>query len=165
MYHNRKGVESIDHDMPIEEDLRLHHKGWVTQVIGKTIILSVMVSGLLGLYGEGWLSEQKVSDGNMRIEFESFYRYETEMKIKIEAKEHIETVSLPQQYFGQFRMVRMEPDPVNNNALGPDIVFNFQPGNNQTVTIYLIPKEYGRINGTMHINGTRNIALHHFIYP
>jgi hypothetical protein len=124
-----------------------------------------MVAGLLGLFGGGVLSKQTVKSQQITAEYERFFRYETEMKVVLKSNEHIGSVSLPQQYIQHFRLVHFEPQPENNHSSGNDIVYNFLPENNRIVTIYMIPKDFGTIEGEMRINGADNIQLDHFIFP
>lgn len=165
MPQQKHSIEEVKHNLELNEHLSLHKKGWVIQTIGWIIIITIMVAGALGVFGGGILSKQRPSSGYIETEFERFFRYESEMKILIESGEHISNISLPQQYISSFRIVRFEPQPINNNTSGSDVVFNFLPANNRLVTIYLVPKAYGNISGTMKVNGTNNIVLHHFIYP
>lgn len=162
----KHSVEVIKPAIEIDEQLKLHEKGWVIQRIGWVLILLVMLAGLLGLFGEGILSKQSVHAGNIRAEYERFLRYEAEMKILLEApNEHIGTISLPQEYLKGFRIVRFEPEPIHNNTTANEITYNFQPGSNHIVTLYLTPKNKGSLDGVMKVNGANAIPLHHFIYP
>lgn len=151
--------------MEINEELEMHEKGWIIQRVGWVILLLIMAAGALGLFGEGWLSDQTPSNGDVKVEYQRFYRYESEMKILIESRRHISTVSLPQQYIKDFRLLRFEPEPENNTTNNGEVTFNFLPAQNQVVTVYIIPKTYGSIEGTLKVNGTINFNLHHFIYP
>jgi hypothetical protein len=81
------------------------------------------------------------------------------------ADEHISTISLPQKYLKDFRVIRFVPEPVNSNTTIDDIKYNFPPAENHIVSIYLMPKTTGSINGLMKVNTSNQIPLHHFIYP
>lgn len=165
MNRNKDAIEEAEHDLQIDEVIRLHERGWVIQKIGWGIILAIMVAGLLGVFGGGVVSKRKVESGSVTAEYERFFRYETEMKMVLHSNEHIGSVSLPQQYIKNFRLVRFEPQPENNYSRGDAVVYNFLPENNRIVTIYIIPKTYGTIEGVMRINGANNIQLNHFIFP
>lgn len=165
MPQKKHTVEVIKPDLEIDEKLDLHEKGWIIQRLGWVIIIAVMVVGALGLFGQGWASKQKPSQGAVNVEYERFFRYETEMEIRIQSREHIASVSLPQEYIKNFRRMRFEPEPENNTTANGEVVYNFLPSNNQVLTIYLVPKSQGSIGGTMKVNGTTGFDLHHFIYP
>jgi len=166
MAKSKSAIEVIKPQIEIDEEIPLHKKGWVLQRIGWMLILGVMLCGAIGLFGEGWLSEKTVKTGAFSANYEKYFRYETEMKVRLESSgEHIGSVALPQDYLKHFRIVRFVPEPENNVTNGSDVIFNFLPGQNRLVTIYMIPRGRGNIQGEMKINGANNIGLKHFIYP
>ena len=158
-------IEKVDHDLEIDEELKLHRKGWVIQRVGWVIMFLIIIGGALGAFGEGLLSKKTVTQPNYCIEYERYFRYETEMKILVQSTQHIASLSFPQQYVKEFRMLRIEPGPDNNVTTNAEVVYNFLPGNNRIVTVYLIPKDYGKIEGYMKINGANTTQLNHFIFP
>lgn len=165
MQKNKQVVEVVEPCLEIDEQLDLQKKGWVLQRVGWIFILCVMIAGGLGLFGEGILSGKTVSSGNSRVNYERFFRYEVEMKVLVESSHHIASVSFPQEYLKNFNIVRFVPEPANNSTINNTISFNFLPADNHIVSIYMIPKGYGGISGTMKINGAEVIQLDHFIYP
>ena len=158
-------VEAIEPEFKIDEHIDLQEKGWVIQRIGWIMIIAVMIAGGLGLFGSGWISKQTSSSGNIRAEFERFFRYETEMKILVESGDHISSISFPQQYLKDFRIIHFVPEPVNNNTSGNEVRYNFLAGQNKIVSVYLVPKTYGSINGSIKVNETSVLNLDHFIFP
>ena len=166
MPRQKRSLEVVKPAIEIDEDLKLHERGWVVQRVGWLFILAVMLAGILGLFGEGFLSRKTATAGNIQTEYEQYFRYEAEMAIKIKSQnEHISTISLPQDYLKDFRIIRFIPEPLHNSTIGTDVVYNFQPASNQTVTVYLIPKTNGSLDGVMKVNGSNSIPLHHYIYP
>lgn len=159
-------VERVKHPLELDEDIVMHEKGWVVQRIGWALMMLTILAGALGLFGEGVISKQQPKLGELRAEYDKFFRYETEMKIVIESPaSDISTISLPQAYLKKFRMVRFVPDPLDNITNSEDVVFNFQGTQNHIVTIYMVPKSYGTINANMRVNSLDPIQLSHFIYP
>ena len=165
MPKQKNTVEVVEPDFQIDEHLDLQEKGWVTQRVGWIMIIAVMIAGALGLFGNGWISNQTLTSGNIKAEFERFFRYETEMKILVESGDHISSISFPQQYLKDFRIIHFVPEPVNNNTSDNEVRYNFLAGQNKIVTVYLVPKTYGSINGTMKVNETTVLNLNHFIFP
>jgi hypothetical protein len=165
MPRKKHSVEVIKPDLQLKEEQDLHEKGWVIQRVGWVIMFAIVLAGALGLFGEGLISKQKSSNEAVSVEFERFFRYEAEMDIRIQSSEHIASVTLPQQYIKNFRTLRFEPEPENTTTINDGVVYNFLPGNNRILTIYLDPKSYGTISGTLKVNGTSNFNLNHFIYP
>ncbi|HYH14444.1 MAG TPA: hypothetical protein VD794_04450 [Flavisolibacter sp.] len=165
MADQKQNIEAIVHPVELDELLVMQERGWRIQKIGWFIILAIMLAGLMGVFGSGWISKRSPAIGNIRATYEGFFRYETEMKILIESGVHINSISLPQRYVREFRTLRFEPLPFNNHTEEGDIVFNFLPADNRIVNIYLIPKKYGAIDGTLKINLEHTLPLHHYIYP
>lgn len=165
MQRQKHTVEVLNPDLEIDEQLDLHEKGWVIQKVGWTIIITVMIAGGAGIFGNGFLSNQTSISGYIKADYERFFRYETEMKVLVESTNHISSISFSQQYLKDFRIVRFVPEPFNNNTTKKEVRYNFLPGENHIVSVYLIPKDYGRIGGIMKVNETNNINLNHFIYP
>ena len=160
-----KTIEVVEPGFELDEQLSLQKKGWVVQRVGWVMMLVVMIAGATGLFGNGLLSDKTVSSGNTKAEFERFYRYETEMKVLVESAEHISSISFPQHYLKDFRIVRFVPEPFNNNTTRNEVRYNFLPGENRIVSVYLIPKHYGAIDGLIKVNETTSINLDHFIFP
>lgn len=165
MSQKKHSVEVVKPDLQINEELEMHEKGWIIQRVGWVVLISIMVAGALGLFGDGWASQQKPTQDNTTVEYERFYRYETEMEVRIQSAEHIASIALPQEYIKNFRRMRFEPEPENNTTIGGEVVYNFLPASNRILTIYLVPKNQGSISGTLKVNGRTSFTLHHFIYP
>jgi hypothetical protein len=165
MQKNKYTVEVVDPCLEIDEYLPLQEKGWALQKWGWIFIISIMVAGALGLFGGGILSKQSISSGNSKGEYERFWRYEVEMKVLIESKDHIASISFPEQYLKKFRIVRFVPEPENNNTINNAVRYNFLPSENHTVSIYMISKDYGPIKGPLTVNERDNLNINHFIYP
>jgi len=165
MQRQQPTAEVIKPDLQIDEQLLLSEKGWVVQRVGWFFVIAVMIAGLLGAFGNGLLSKKNVSSGNVKAEYERFYRYETEMKVLVESSDHIASLSFPQQYLKNFRIIHFVPEPLNNSTANNEVTYNFLPSDNHVVSVYIISETYGPIGGTMKVNGTDNINLNHFIYP
>lgn len=165
MEKTKNTVEVIDPCLEIDEQLELQQKGWAFQKFGWFFILSVMIAGVLGLFGDGVLSGRTLTEGTSSISFQRFFRYETEMKILIQSQSHIASISFPEQYLKKFRIVRFVPEPINNNTIHNSVRYNFLPAENHLVTVYVIAKDFGTVDGVMRINEKENFTLKQFIYP
>jgi hypothetical protein len=161
----KQTIEHVKTDLEIDEELRLHEKGWVIQRVGQVIVVLVILGGALGLFGEGLFSKKTPHMGNVNVEYERFFRYQTEMKINVTSTEHISTISFPQAYLEKFKLIRFMPEPESNSTAGNETIYSFLPRENHIVSIYLETQNYGNISGLMKINGKDPIQLQHFIYP
>ena len=125
-----------------------------------------MLVGILGVFGEGPISNREASSGNIKATYERYFRYEAEMKILIESSsDHISSISFPQHYLKNFKLIRFVPEPQQNVTSSTDVIYQYLPSHNRIVTIYLTPKNLGSQEANMKINGVHSILLHHFIYP
>jgi hypothetical protein len=165
MGKNKQSVEIVAPCLEIDEHLELQKKGWAIQKFGWFFIISIMVAGGLGLFGDGVLSSHSLNSGNSSINYQRFYRYETEMKILVESKDHIASISFPDEYLKKFRIVRFVPEPTNNNTIHRSIKYNFLPAENHIVSVYVIAKDYGSAAGVMKINEKETFTINQFIYP
>ena len=166
MSRQKHSVELAKHSLEMEENLPLHEKGWVIQRIGWAFILMVMVAGAIGVFGSGFISKETPQAGSFSVKYDRYYRYEAEMKIEIRSNgTHISHISLPQDYLSNFRLIRFVPEPISNHTENRDVVYNFSPSANQTVTLYVVAENFGTIKGVMKINNQQHISLHHFLYP
>ena len=162
----KSAVERVKPTLQIDESIPLHEKGWIVQRIGWVIIIAIVIAGILGIFGEGPMSEQRPVSGNIKATYERFFRFEAEMKIVVESNsDHISQISFPQQYLKNFKIVRFVPEPVNNITAPGEVIYNFLPAQNRVVSVYLTPTSKGRIKGNMKVNGMNTFSLHHFIYP
>jgi hypothetical protein len=87
------------------------------------------------------------------------------MKILVESKDHIASISFPDEYLKKFRIVRFVPEPTNNNTIHRSIKYNFLPAENHIVSVYVIAKDYGSAAGVMKINEKETFTINQFIYP
>ena len=157
---------AIRSSLEIDESINLHRTGWIVQRIGWVIIIGIMAAGLMGLFGEGPISRAHPLTGGIETTYERFFRFESEMKIVIRSSgEHISNITFSQHYLKNFKILRFIPEPENNTTTTDKIIYNFLPGQNELVSIYITPTSYGTIKGTMHVNDVNTFTLHHFIFP
>ena len=144
MNKKKDSIEIVKSSLDIDEAIEHHKKGWIIQRIGWLMMFLVILTGALGLFGEGIISKKKVQTGNFTTEFDKFLRYEAEMKILVQStNEAIQNISLPKEYIKNFRILRFVPEPLNNYGTGNDVTYNFSAGQQSIITIYMIPQEYG----------------------
>lgn len=160
-----KQVEVIKHSIPIDEALDLHKKGWVIQRAGWVLIFLFMLLALLGLFGEGPLSSQKITAGDIKISYDRFGRFEHETALKFEsAGEDISSISILQEYLKDFKVTKIVPEPDEPVVNGGYIYYTFQGKGNRLIVFYLDPITYGNSKGAVKINN-HTISLAQTIYP
>ena len=153
--------------MEIEDEIDLHKTGWVIQRIGWAMVLVILVTALLGLYGTGWLSKDSVSAMGYNLSYEKYGRYETPTTITLvvgpTAEKEI-AVSIPTTYTVKQEISNIVPKPKTEKTANGFITFYFDAADNSHIVFYLEPETFGTINGSFTVNGTE-LTVSHFIYP
>jgi hypothetical protein len=166
IFMSLKDVEHVKHNLPLQEDIQLHKKGWTIQRIGWLLMFFFVILAAAGLFGDGILSKQKISTQQTFVEFDQFYRHEARMELKMDFQSGGEesVVSFPVHYLKKMKIEAIVPEPKENNTASGFIHYTFNGSDRMNVTFYIIPQTFGFIKGTMMINNN-NFNLTHFIYP
>jgi hypothetical protein len=150
---------------PVEDDISLHRKGWIVQRIGWILMFGFLIAAILGLFGEGPLSQRKLQAGNISIEYERFCRYEHGMEMRLESgAENISTVSIPQEYLKSFRITDIVPEPEKQVAVADHIQYLFAGSQNNIITFYLSPVQRKTVEGIFQVNNNP-FTIKQTIYP
>lgn len=150
---------------PVEDEIALHRKGWIVQRIGWGLMFGFLIAAILGLFGEGPLSQKKLQAGNISIEYEKFCRYEHGMEITLESgKENINTVSIPQEYLKSFRISDIVPEPEKQVAVADHVQYVFGGSQNNIITFYLSPVQRKSVEGIFQVNN-KLFTIKQTIYP
>lgn len=161
-------VEPVNqHDLEIDEKLKSHLLGWKVQTAGLVFIFAVVLSAGMGLYGNGVASRKTVSAGLNTIEYERFGRFENMMplKVKIAPTENRNSeIALSDLYLRKFRIETIMPQPSEVKIQKEQIQYVFESKGSFTVTMYLIPQEFGQVEGSLFVNND-SIAINQFIFP
>ncbi len=159
-------IEQISHSLDLDEQIGMHRTGWITQIFGKILILAFMVLGLLGLFGEGWLSKKQVQAGGAQVRYERFLRHDadTKMHIALAGVTGFSAVSFPLNYIRDLEVHTVIPQPERSFIKDGQVWYVFEAEQNLQATFYIRPKTRGNVHGSVWVNEAQ-IPLHHFIYP
>lgn len=159
-------MEQVSHPLDLDEQPRLHRKGWIAQVIGKVLIIALMIAGLLGAFGEGWLSSRTILQGRTQLQYERFYRQDATMKLAVSQTGVAgrSAISFPLPYISQLEVSQVVPEPEQSFTRDGQLWYVFEADQNLLVTFHLRPKTRGNLAGSVYVNED-NIPVHHFIYP
>ena len=151
--------------LPIEENMSLHKAGWVIQRIGWGLMFAFLIAAVLGLFGEGPLSERKIHSGNIEVEYDRFGRYEHGMLVRIQSrKETISSISISEEYLETFRINTIVPRPSKEIAANGTVEFQFEGPTNTVVAFYTMPVERKTVNGLFRVNND-SFSIKQTIYP
>jgi hypothetical protein len=151
--------------LPIEDDISLHKAGWIIQRIGWALMFAFLIAAVLGLFGEGPLSERKIHSGNIEVEYDRFGRYEHGMLVRIESQnETISSISISEEYMEAFRINTIVPTPLKEVAANGTVEFLFEGPTNTVVTFYAMPVQRKTVNGSFRVNND-SFSIKQTIYP
>jgi hypothetical protein len=155
-----------NNSMELEDEIDLHKKGWIIQRIGWLIMLLFVLASLMGLFGTGWLSNQKISKGSTLITFEKFGRFESSMKLEIftsSTSGDLE-IKIPRDYLTNIELDKIVPIPKSQIADQQYIIFHFDARGDVLMSFHLMPKKSGKVSANLKVNGS-DFLISHFIYP
>jgi hypothetical protein len=165
MKKNNSTVEKVHADLDIDEHLKMQEKGWQVQAVGILCMFVFILSAALGLYGDGIVSNQNLNKNEASIEYDRFFRFEAKMNFKVKATGIGNTsISFPTKYLNHFEISSIVPEPNESRFSDARVEYVFNGRDVAEITFYLIPQEFGRIQGSIKVN--ENVfAVNHFIFP
>jgi hypothetical protein len=164
----KESVERVKTDLEIEEHLPMHERGWKVQAVGMYLIVALVFTAAVGLYGDGVISKRRAGEDIATVEYQRFYRFQARMELKVELNvpeggdEVI--VSFPGKYLESFQVDSVLPEPEKNVLNSDQVEYHFNGTGRSTITFYLIPQSIGAIDGSIQVNNSR-FELNHFIFP
>lgn len=153
--------------MEIEDEIDLHKTGWILQRIGWFMVLVILITALLGLFGTGWLSHESVTGNGYTLSYEKYGRYETPATLVLNIASTTDkeiVVSIPSAYIEQQEISNIVPEPKAQKTAKGLTTFHFDAGDQSKIVFYVEPDAIGSISGSFTVNGTA-LRVSHFIYP
>jgi hypothetical protein len=158
-------IEQVKPDLDIDEQLAMHRRGWTAQVVGLVFIFAVVFLAVLGLFGDGILSTQKLNSGNVNVTSERFFRHEARMELEMNTVADGETiVAFENQYLKHLEVETILPEPSSTSVADDHVHYTFDAKGPLAVKFYLVPRKVGNIQGRVMIN-KQAFELSHFIFP
>jgi hypothetical protein len=146
--------------LEINEDLVFQQRQWRVQRMGWFVLGGLLLLALLGVLGDGWLSQRRVVREGVRLEYDYFLREGKMTTLKLEGAGT--EVSFNRDYLGRFEVERILPEPSESSATPDTVVFRFDEIG--MVQFNLIPRQVGRVSGQVRVSGG-GLELSHFVYP
>jgi len=161
-----RDVETVHHDLQLEEDLPLHKRGWKIQRAGFAFIFLIVVTAGAGMYGDGPVSRNTLEVQSIHLEYERFFRKDADMKLLIRIPESAanSAVSFPVSYLQNFAIRYVLPEASESETNNGNVTYTFKGAGMKTIIFYLIPKNAGEVHGTITVDG-QSFKISHFIYP
>lgn len=162
--HHR--IECVEHTIEMDESLKLHTAGWTIQRIGWAVFLVLVVLALLGLFGNGVLSYRKTETAGNTIEYERYGRFESSTVLHVVAGSDNgqAVVYIPQQYFKDFELEHITPEPDRQMVVDGHYSYTFQANMPVHILFRGLPKKRGAVETVVRVNNT-SFTLSQFIFP
>lgn len=162
----KEEIERIKTSLEIDEDIDLHIKSWTVQRIGWAFMLAVIVLALLGLFGNGVLSERNIVADSTTLIYERFARYENNTPIEVEALNAAGSLTVKfSPAFGEwFKVEQINPEPVEQRVDDGSTVYTFKSGGKAHATFYVSPRKQGQLEYSVRVNA-HDFHPATFIYP
>ena len=159
-------IEEVKHSLQLDENIELHKKGWVIQRVLWVFISLFLIASIVGVFGNGFLSKEKLKDGKYFIEFEKFnrYSYPIELKLTTSATGSIQKLLIPNSYLQNFEIENIIPHPKEEKLSSGGTVYLFDSHSHTMIRFFLKPLTVGKVDGTIQVND-KYFKISHFIYP
>jgi hypothetical protein len=159
-------------DLEIVQDLAHQKREWRFERAGWAVLAVLVALALLGLFGDGPLSERTLAsaDGQLRIEYDRFLRREAPatLRVHVAARPSTEVrVWLGRDYLERVNRREISPLPqrVEEGPARHEYVFRLASADTPlTVVFRLTPESIGTLLGQIGI-GEARLEFSQFVYP
>lgn len=155
--------------LQLDEDFEFQRRQMRLQAIAWTAMALLLLAGLAGVFGGGWLSRVTAEAEGLQVDYPRFMRMQTPQTLQLrfdagglrggEAR-----VAVERRWIEHFAVEQITPDPIAVEAAEDGLLvyrFALAPGaRSLQVSIELQPKGPGRVTGR--IGGTE---LRQLVYP
>lgn len=166
----------MPHDPPLDIDERpnFQRRSWVVERVGWLSMASILLAGILGLFGNGIFGPSMVTteDERLSLQYERFWRQRAPMSLRLDLRprsgERSVRVRFDASYLEALRIAEVSPRPSTVQAAGSAYVYEFllsEPLGPLAVTIEAEPKRWGALTGSVGLEDGARLEFEQFIYP
>lgn len=157
--------------LDIEEEMHVKRLTWRGEVIEYAVLLAVVVAALLGLFGNGWLSDREVrTESGFTVRWERFQRHERPTILEVEltaGNDDRGQLTFSDSLLERWTIESVEPQPTSQTPNETSVTYVFPMAPNAKtgrVVFELMPKRVGR--GTVRLSdGTDAVSVNALVYP
>jgi hypothetical protein len=159
-------IERIKTSLDIEEGLDLHLRSWAIQRIGWGLIFVVIAFALLGLFGNGVLSEMTLHAGGVSLRYERFIRFEndTPIEVTVSGSNDNMTVAFSHDFAEAFKVENINPEPAGQRLENGSMVYLFKTEGTGQATFFVSARRRGDVEYDVRVNATE-LHVGSLIYP
>jgi hypothetical protein len=131
---------------------------------------AVGLGAAAGLFGEGWLSRDRVASQGLAVEYPRFWRAHAPFQLTVEwpASQPETVLWLSRAYIAGFDLAEIEPPPASV-AVGMDrIYYAFRARDAETLmtaTFTLEPRGAGPLRGALGVDGGPEVEARQWVFP
>lgn len=162
-------------DLEINQDLEFQYRAWKRQKTAWRIMVLVLLSALMGLLGDGPLSDAKAGEKNekMWIEYQRLTRFQSLTKLQINLSQDTGNqgelrINFNRDYMQNSQIQQITPPPYYVETGQKHITYVFrqtQPPQPTTLTFYLQPERIGIITAEIQLPEEKPIKFKQLVYP
>jgi len=161
-------------DVTLDRDLAFHSWSWRVERTARWVMVLILVSALLGLFGDGLLSRRQVrtADGSLVLEYGRFGQVssDTVLNLSLQFREPQRpcNVWIQRSYLDHFEIKRIIPSPSAMELSKEGFLYTFASPQaceaSLPIRVILNPRRAGGLDGCVN-SESRSLCFQQFIYP
>ena len=161
--------------LEIEQDLAFQKRDWRAQQIGRVGLLIVIGAALLGLFGNGWLSEVQVrsNDGRLAVRYARIARREALTLFRFDVRASTSTDSIVElwinrDYAHSLKIGSVTPEPELTRTASDRLIYRFRvfnPADAIAIVVEATPLGFGRRSGEVGLIGGPSVRFGQLVLP
>lgn len=161
--------------LSIEHDSRFQRREWLVQRVGWVVMTAAIGAALVGLLGEGPLSDRVAGEkgGPLWVEYQRFGRWQAPEEMRVHLGRHQATdgqvrLWLSRDLIEKLEVEQVTPPPDVVELHDDHVTYVFQaPGHGEgaEITFNIKPQHWGPRVGRIGLTGGPSLTLTELVYP
>src|SRR5688572_13690542 len=153
------------------ERTRCFRRGWVFERVGWVAMAAILAAAVVGLFGDGWLSESEAAVGDeLIVRYSRFCRAHspTELTVAWLPRGQEPTLWIARSYLGEFAIQEIRPTPSAVTLEADRIRYAFrssQLGARVEVTFRLKAEHGGPYRGRIGVDDGLDVEVRQLVFP
>lgn len=160
-------------DLQIDDDMDFQRKEWRIERIAWIIMVLLALAGLLGLFGEGPLSNVNAANGPIEVQYDRFERLLSPAQMVVQvgpagAQNEEVRLRVGRKLLDGLQVQNITPQPDSMELMPEEIVYVFnvkEPNAPMRITFDMQTAKAGSHGGQIGIENGAAVDVRQFIYP
>jgi hypothetical protein len=164
-------LDKVDR-LQVEQDLQFQHLEWRIEQIGKILVGLFLIAALCGVFGSGYLSRARAASpsASLIVDYDRFTRREGPSDVVVEAsgQPHSELgIWFSETLVRQIKVEQITPEQVSTESSPSRTKYIFRTGidGKTRVRFHVQPKNAGKMNCHIGVDGGEDVTFWSFVYP